>query len=162
VRARRLYNAGYTSVERLKKADIGTLTRILGQHLARQIHDGPKGVPKEADSGEVQNFIPETGKTRTLETLTDLPAIGKKMADKLQENGIHSVADLLNTEESVLAGIIGSKRAATVFSALKQLEQNETEVVNPDTPVVPDHEESDTMLRETLRRGGQQSFSDFL
>ena len=37
VRARQLYNAGYTGVTRIREAGLPELTRILGQHLARQL-----------------------------------------------------------------------------------------------------------------------------
>lgn len=162
VRARRLYNAGYTTEERLKKADQATLTRILGQHLAHQIlgiSTGQRPIGKGTEGKRSDQTTPST--SVPLE-LTDLPSIGKKFAEKLQENGINSVNELINTDQSLLASIIGSKRAAIVLAALEKIQAPQKKEEHMKETSQGDEDISDEALRDQLRKGGQQSFSDFL
>lgn len=163
IRARRMYNAGYTSPEALRKADPGALVRLLGQHIAREILR-QLGMETEDKQPIIQSkkFLkdPVTGESMDL---TSLPLIGVKLAEKLRSNGIHSVTDLLTLDQERLASIIGSKRAATVLASLSGKE-GALEMKNtiPLDSTLQDEDEEADLLYEKLRKSGQQSFNDFL
>ncbi|MBW3011387.1 hypothetical protein KY326_04160, partial [Candidatus Woesearchaeota archaeon] len=59
VRARKLYHAGFTDLGRLKKADIDTLSRILGRKVAISVKEqlGQKVLEKVKDYKEGQQLL---------------------------------------------------------------------------------------------------------
>ncbi|MDD1728727.1 MAG: ATP-dependent DNA helicase [Methanospirillum sp.] len=154
IRARRLYNAGYTDKEHLKQAGLPVLTRILGQHLARQIMKdvGAKTVEvvEPTGTGSTLNF----SVSESAEDLTDLPTIGTKLAAKLNKQGIYSVNDLLTTDHTTLVGIIGSKRTVTVLEALA----DRFSLRKLDDDQIHGEDRRDNGPSKKI---GQQSFSDF-
>ena len=114
VRARRLYNAGYPDQQALIKAGLPKISRIIGSTYARQVLEEITG-KKEISNEPLGEYL---GKNH--EDLTDIPGIGKKMADKLKTSGINSVSDLLKTNETILAGIIGSARTQKILALLTE------------------------------------------
>ena len=163
VRARRLYNAGYTSKDRIREAGLPALTRILGQHLARQLLIDSGGKERETDfAGERETeFSGAYG--RDPDDLTSLPTIGVKLAEKLKENGINSVNDLLNADQTQVASIIGSKRADKVIQALSSTRH----LLGTQGPKVTGGNEEgskseiNALEPESRTKRGQQSFDDF-
>ncbi|HWQ62836.1 MAG TPA: ATP-dependent DNA helicase [Methanospirillum sp.] len=158
VRARRLYNAGYTNRDRLREAGLPVLTRILGQHLARQILTSVgASVPDLQISGKKETSSSGIA-SGEVQDLTDLPTIGTRLVAKLRENGINSVSDLLNADHEILATIIGSKRAEKVLLYLSKqyLIPSENDELNESIQMQERKEKSE------IKRVGQQSFSDFL
>jgi len=161
VRARRLYNAGYTNAAEIKSAGLPVLTRILGQHLARQLIAGSDLTGSSVfDKGkETGNQITEPG----LASLTTLPAIGKKMAERLMENGVHSVSDLLLMDQERIASIIGSGRTEKVLQALSEFRNQSSHPAGADSEENENEpEDSGPQSGKTeFRRKGQQSIIDF-
>jgi helicase len=140
VRARRLFNAGITSPAKIKETDPAVLTRIIGQHLARQLLSKTGGVEKS------EGNINGEGSKRAGDIIS-LPGIGEKLAEKLREGGFNTVSDLLKGEYETIAKIIGSKRAGRVLSSLSE------EIPDTGLPVAEEKE-------EPVKRG-QCSMSDF-
>ena len=163
VRARRLYNAGYTTHERLRHAGLPVLTRILGQHLARQILMDLGELKEQVTDRELPNEGAQSGTGEDPEDLTRLPSIGKKLAAKLKDQGINSVNDLLNTDHATLARVIGSKRAETVLQSLsKRVSLSPSQKsTREEERIIPLTEENKEYGEPNRMKRGQQSFSDF-
>nr|WP_319539360.1 ATP-dependent DNA helicase [uncultured Methanospirillum sp.] len=159
VRARRLYNAGYTTKDRLRQAGLPVLTRMLGQHLAKQIlTDVGAPVPEQREYNGYDEQIVSQDPYEP-EELTDLPNIGVKLAAKMKEHGINSVNDILTTDHEALATIIGSRRAETVLQFLLR----RSSAKGDETQDTSFYDLQDgTEDREKAKKSGQQSFSDFL
>lgn len=162
VRARRLYNAGYTGVTRIREAGLPELTRILGQHLARQLLEEAGVLPARTRPPARGADGNEAGRTRDgWHDLTDLPDIGPKLAAKLRENGIHSIDDLLIADQERIAAVIGSKRTQKIFQAL---DRSGDDVRIPgkrsENPGNTGPGEDETAYEHPPRKG-QQSIMDF-
>lgn len=139
VRARRLFNAGIVNRKAIQETDMAVLTRILGQHLARQLKgEIPKGMQEDDQKG-IESDI-----THTSDGLTSLPGIGPKLAEKLRMNGITSINDLLKSDIEILSGIIGAKKAGAILATLSKEEGEEIRE------------------KKVQQRQGQWSISDFL
>ncbi len=159
VRARRLYNAGYSSKEKIRQAGLPSLTRMLGQHLARQILTDVGAPITEQQYSEGKNVHTTGLDSGNPEELTELPSIGVKLAAKLKEHGINSITDLLTTDYEVLSAIVGSKRAEIVIQHISERFQ-EGERGTSDTTLssLPER----TQNFDKPKKTGQQSFNDFL
>jgi len=143
VRARSLYNAGYPDPEAVARAGLPPIARILGEAIARQVIDditGAKKSPNQMDNGYTREGP---------ELLTDIPGIGKKMAEKLHNAGILSVADLLNADEMILSDILGATRARKILASLASSEEQIHTVQQGDP------------MPDTRRIRGQSSWEDF-
>ena len=138
VRARRLFNAGITSPVQFREAGPAVLTRILGKHLARQLLTKTGGGEKSETGGVEEEVFGD-------DKFTSLPGIGKKLAEKLRENGFNTTGDLLNGNVETIAKIIGSKRAASVLTKLSEKSEYEEQLDEKKEPV----------------KKGQWSISDF-
>lgn len=144
VRARSLYNAGYSDPEAVANAGLPRIARIIGEGIARQIIDEITGGKRSGtrSSGDYdQKSSPEL--------LTDVPGIGKKMAEKLQNAGIITVPDLLKADDTLLSDILGSARARKVIAFLSDSEKENSGSIT--TEEIP----------ETQKIRGQSSWEDF-
>ncbi|HPP78641.1 helix-hairpin-helix domain-containing protein, partial [Methanospirillum sp.] len=143
VRARSLYNAGYPDPEAVARAGLPSLARILGEAIARQVINDIIGAKKSSKQMDNDNapHIPEL--------LTDIPGIGKKMAEKLQNAGILSGTDLLNADEMILSDILGAARARKILAFLTKSEEQSLTI-----------QQGDSML-DTRKIRGQSSWEDF-
>ena len=144
VRARSLYNAGYSDPEAVASAGLPRIARIIGEGIARQIIDEITGGKRSGtrSSGDYdQKSSPEL--------LTDVPGIGKKMAEKLQSAGIITVPDLLKADDTLLSDILGSARARKVLAFLSDSEKENSGSIT--TEEIP----------ETQKIRGQSSWEDF-
>ncbi|HOL40348.1 MAG TPA: ATP-dependent DNA helicase [Methanospirillum sp.] len=143
VRARSLYNAGYPDPEAVARAGLPSLARILGEAIARQVINDIIGAKKSSKQMDNDNapHIPEL--------LTDIPGIGKKMAEKLQNAGILSGTDLLNADEMILSDILGAARARKILAFLTKSEEQSHTI-----------QQGDSML-DTRKIRGQSSWEDF-
>ena len=144
VRARSLYNAGYSDPEAVASAGLPRIARIIGEGIARQIIDEITGGKRSGTrlSGDYdQKSSPEL--------LTDVPGIGKKMAEKLQSAGIITVPDLLKADDTLLSDILGSARARKVLAFLSDSEKENSGSIT--TEEIP----------ETQKIRGQSSWEDF-
>jgi len=120
VRARKLYNSGYPDPKALKDAGLSRISRIIGTGYARQVFEEITGEKRE---GGLLNDVNK--EDQITEELTDIPGIGKKIADKLKNAGILTVSDLLRSDETTLAEIIGSSRTQKILAAYhKNAEDN--------------------------------------
>lgn len=144
VRARLLYNAGYRDPQALLKAGVPAISRIIGPVLARQIIQESGGISEAESGGHMESL----GQAQRPEELTDIPGIGEKMAEKLRKAGIQSVNDLINSDQAVIAGIIGSARTQRIFSAIDTHEKMQ----------VPEQEREEIPV---TKRRGQSSIGDF-
>ena len=144
VRARSLYDAGYSDPEAVASAGLPRIARIIGEGIARQIIDEITGGKRSGtrSSGDYdQKSSPEL--------LTDVPGIGKKMAEKLQSAGIITVPDLLKADDTLLSDILGSARARKVLAFLSDSEKENSGSIT--TEEIP----------ETQKIRGQSSWEDF-
>lgn len=144
VRARSLYNAGYSDPEAVASAGLPRIARIIGEGIARQIIDeitGGKRSGTRSSDDDDQKSSPEL--------LTDVPGIGKKMAEKLQSAGIITVPDLLKADDTLLSDILGSARARKVLAFLSDSEKENSGSIT--TEEIP----------ETQKIRGQSSWEDF-
>ncbi len=144
VRARSLYNAGYSDPEAVASAGLPRIARIIGEGIARQIIDEITGVKRSgtrSSDDDDQKSSPEL--------LTDVPGIGKKMAEKLQSAGIITVPDLLKADDTLLSDILGSARARKVIAFLSDSEKENSGSIT--TEEIP----------ETQKIRGQSSWEDF-
>jgi helicase len=144
VRARSLFNAGYPDPEAVARAGLQKISRIIGEGIARQLLGEITGGKRSGLSRADENLH-----ERKPELLTDIPGIGKKMAEKLQDAGILSISDLLTADEMLLMDILGSARTRKVLAFLAEAE--ETDPGPDDTDSVP----------ETPKITGQSSWEDF-
>ena len=144
VRARSLFNAGYPDPEAVARAGLQKISRIIGEGIARQVLGEITGGKRSGLSRADENLH-----ERKPELLTDIPGIGKKMAEKLQDAGILSISDLLTADEMLLMDILGSARTRKVLAFLAETE--ETGPGPDDTDNVP----------ETPKITGQSSWEDF-
>ena len=144
VRARSLYNAGYSDPEAVASAGLPRIARIIGEGIARQIIDeitgGKRSGTRSSDDDDQKS---------SLELLTDVPGIGKKMAEKLQSAGIITVPDLLKADDTLLSDILGSARARKVLAFLSDSEKENSGSIT--TEEIPD----------TQKIRGQSSWEDF-
>jgi helicase len=145
VRARSLYNAGYQDPQSLVNAGIPTIARIIGEGIARQVIEDISGV-KNSGKKKYNNDGESREKTQYL---TDIPGIGNKMATKLQDSGIHSIADLLNADETLLSQVLGSARTQKI---LGYLVENSLKKEKNLAPKINDKE---------IKIRGQSSWEDF-
>lgn len=144
VRARSLYNAGYTDPEAVAKAGLPAIARIIGEGIARQVINEITGGKKSG-----KQLLPDDDQEENNpELLTDIPGIGKKMAEKLQSSGILTISDILNADEVVLSDILGSKRAGKVLSFLSDSDKKNSKTHS--TEVIPEPQ-----------KHGQSSWEDF-
>jgi len=144
VRARTLYNAGYPDPEAVARAGLSTIARIIGEGIARQVIDEITGVKRSGIHSSDDDY-----QQKTPELLTDIPGIGKKMAEKLQNAGIITVSDLLTADEVLLSDVLGAARARKVLAFLSNSEKENSSLDK--TEEIPD----------TQKIRGQSSWEDF-
>jgi len=144
VRARSLYNAGYQDPEAVARAGLSTIARIIGEGIARQVIDEITGVKRSGIHASDDDY-----QQKTPELLTDIPGIGKKMAEKLQNAGIITVSDLLTADEVLLSDVLGAARARKVLAFLSNSEKENSS--SDKTEEIPD----------TQKIRGQSSWEDF-
>ena len=128
----------------MASAGLPRIARIIGEGIARQVIDeitgGKRSGKRSFDDGDQE---------RSPELLTDVPGIGKKMAEKLQSAGIITVSDLLKADDTLLSDILGSARARKVLAFLSESEKKNSGSQN--TEEIP----------ETQKVRGQSSWEDF-
>jgi len=144
VRARSLYNAGYPDPEAVARAGLSTIARIIGEGIARQVIDEITGVKRSGIHSSDDDY-----QQKTPELFTDIPGIGKKMAEKLQNAGIITVSDLLTADEVLLSDVLGAARARKVLAFLSNSEKENSS--SDKTEEIPD----------TQKIRGQSSWEDF-
>ncbi|PWR71074.1 ATP-dependent DNA helicase [Methanospirillum stamsii] len=146
VRARTLFNAGYPDPESVAKAGVSRIARLIGEGIARQVIEEISGVKKSGKSG----FEAENKPEYKPQKLTDIPGIGPKIAQKLQNEGINTISDLLTADKVSLSNILGSARTEKILAILSEL--------TPETGIKAERNESP--LREQ-KITGQSSWEDF-
>ncbi|MBN1167742.1 MAG: ATP-dependent DNA helicase [Methanospirillaceae archaeon] len=118
VRARRLFNQGYTDRTTIQKAGKSAVARIVGDKIADQIFEELK-IPRNQKDETGSDQQRRRGIAFSPERLEDLPGIGPALAKKLRDNGYNTPNEVLLAEESHIAEIIGVKRAAAVFAIMQ-------------------------------------------
>jgi len=85
------------------------------------------------------------------------------MAERLMENGVHSVSDLLLMDQERIASIIGSGRTEKVLQALSEFRNQSSHPAGADSEENENEpEDSGPQSGKTeFRRKGQQSIIDF-
>lgn len=145
VRARILFNAGYPDPASLAEAGVSKIARIIGENLARQIIEEASGGRRSnrmyADEG--------TGPDERPKELTDIPGIGKKMAEKLQNAGINSITDLLTADAVHLSQVLGSARTEKILAGLSEEKTAKTKT------------DEERKMTGILKKQGQSSWEDF-
>ena len=149
VRARNLYNAGYTDPDAIARAGLPAIAKIIGEGIAQQILEEITGVKRNTTAKHDRTH----STVHHLEKLTDIPGIGKKMSEKLESAGIHTVTDLLNADEKLVCHILGSGRAQRIMATLIQNDMEER-----NTPSVPPQPFDGIALQKIK---GQSSWEDF-
>lgn len=150
VRARKLYNAGYTDTKAIVNAGLPAISRIIGQVYARQVIDEITGVKRGGGSGHVSSLNEPHISYENPESLDVLPGIGKKLAEKLNREGIHTINDLLKTDETRISEIIGSAKTQKIMTWLKEKDEG-----------VPSIPENGQKIVKMKRQTKQYSIGDF-
>jgi len=109
VRARRLYNAGYTNLVALREGNFKEIARLIGPKVAYNVFKQME-VPVEDIEKE---FPPD------LSELLTLKGIGNSRAKKLYDAGYISTEALRKGNFNEIAKIIGTKTAKNILKQLK-------------------------------------------
>jgi helicase len=147
VRARRLYNNGITTPDRIRSAGIDRISSILGRGVAQLLFRDGSGLPgperdhlpgitpsSHGKSGKPAQGYPSqkqeqghalpaqrispSGSPGAMMQLRSIPGIGPKKELALRSSNIRTIEDLKSAGEDRVAEIIGRKTARSVFSLL--------------------------------------------
>jgi len=114
VRARRMYNAGMRDDASILAAGHSQLAQIIGTTLAERVI---MEVAKRSNVDITLEEYKERGDKHSIRELTDLPGIGPKRAEILQNSGYATVEEIKQATFDDISRIIGTAAANKLFSA---------------------------------------------
>jgi len=124
VASRILYNEGFRSIKELAEVDPEELAKVLGieKEKALEIVGGAAQISKtEEGIGVAQEAAPTAGDPGS-EPVNRMEGVGEKTAQLLEENGLKTVHDILETSSEKLSTIpgIGIKKAEKLIQSAKK------------------------------------------
>jgi len=117
IRARRLFNQGLMDRNTIQAAGHSAVARIVGEKIAYQIFQELK-IREVGNATVLSGSRSKSNGEFNPQRLEDLIGIGPALAQKLRENGYNTPNEVLIAEESVIAKIIGTKRAYVIFDSV--------------------------------------------
>jgi N utilization substance protein A len=123
VASRILYNEGFRSVKEIAEVDPEELAKVLGieKEKAGEIVEGAVQMPqRDADTGVAQEVVP-TASDPGRDPVARMEGVGEKTAQLLEENGLKTVRDILETNIEKLSTLpgIGIKKAEKLIESAK-------------------------------------------
>jgi len=124
VASRILYNEGFRSIKELAEVDPEELAKVLGieKEKALEIVGGAAQISKtEEGIGVAQEAAPTAGDPGS-DPVNRMEGVGEKTAQLLEENGLKTVHDILETSSEKLSTIpgIGIKKAEKLIQSAKK------------------------------------------
>ena len=124
VASRILYNEGFRSIKELAEVDPEELAKVLGieKEKALEIVGGAAQISKtEEGIGVAQEAAPTAGDPDS-DPVNRMEGVGEKTAQLLEENGLKTVHDILETSSEKLSTIpgIGIKKAEKLIQSAKK------------------------------------------
>ena len=125
VGSRILYNEGFRSVKELSEVDPEELAKVLEieKEKAAEIVEGAVQISqREAGAGTGQEAAAPTTSDPGLDSVAQMEGVGEKTAQLLEENGLKTVRDILETNIEKLSTLpgIGVKKAEKLIESAKQ------------------------------------------